>query len=65
MRPRPEAGDVDERVEGDLIEPGDQDLVRKLLRDFADHGVPTTEAEVRAQLQAMHRVAWLQPTTTD
>lgn len=34
----------------DLAEKGDDDVVRKIMKDFSDKGVPLAEAELRRQL---------------
>lgn len=34
----------------DLAEKGDDDIIRKLTKDFGDKGVSVTEAEIRKQL---------------
>ena len=39
-----------EVVVADLEEPGDNDVLRKLLRDFAAKGVSITEQEVRTRM---------------
>ena len=39
-------------VQADFEEAGDEDVIRKLLGDLTGAGVETTEAEVRAALEA-------------
>ena len=39
-----------EVVLSDFEEPGDDDVVRKVLKDFADHGVDMDEARLRRQM---------------
>lgn len=41
-------------VQADFEEAGDEDVIRKLLGDCIAAGVDTTEAEVRAALEAKH-----------
>lgn len=44
-------------VAADLEAPGDADLVAKLMKDFADKGVPVTEHRLRAEMDALMAVA--------
>jgi hypothetical protein len=37
-------------LKADLVEPGDEDVVRAVVADTAAKGVPLTDAEVRAKL---------------
>ena len=37
-------------VQADFEEPGDDDVVRKVLKDFADRGVDAQETEIRAEM---------------
>jgi len=46
-----------EVVVADFEEPGDGDVMRKLLRDFAAKGVTITEQEVRAKMNEFAAVA--------
>lgn len=39
-----------EVIFADLEEPGDEDIIRKLIADFDDHGVPITRQEIEKQL---------------
>ncbi|GGC27031.1 hypothetical protein GCM10011371_13240 [Novosphingobium marinum] len=41
-------------VQADFEEAGDEDVVRKLLGDLTSAGVETSDAEVRAALEAKH-----------
>jgi hypothetical protein len=38
-------------VEADFEEPGDQDLIAKILKDFAAKGVTSSAAEIRKELE--------------
>lgn len=42
-----------EVVLSDFEEPGDDDVVRKVLKDFADHGVDMDEARLRRQMASL------------
>lgn len=44
---------VKEVVASDLEEPGDADVVRKVLADFADKGLSMDEADLRAEMTEM------------
>lgn len=44
-------------VAADLDEPGDADLVRKVMKDFADKGIAMTEARLRQEMEALLPVA--------
>ena len=46
-----------EVTRADLQEPGDADVVRKLMRDFAAHGVPITDAQIRQEMDRLLSVA--------
>jgi len=46
-----------ELVMVDFQKPGDQDVVDKLLADFAAKGVPATPAVVRAELEKLQDLA--------
>jgi len=41
-------------VQADFEEAGDEDVIRKLLGDLTSAGVETSDAEVRAALEAKH-----------
>ncbi|MCW8834774.1 MAG: DUF1476 domain-containing protein [Rhodospirillales bacterium] len=47
-------------VIADLEEAGDEDVIRKVMADFAEHGSKTSEADVRAKLQELAKVARVQ-----
>lgn len=40
-------------VEADMAEPGDEDVIRKVMKDFADRKAELSEAELRSQLQRL------------
>jgi hypothetical protein len=40
-------------VQADLQEPGDGDVLRKILRDLKDAGKPVDEAELKAKLEQL------------
>lgn len=44
-------------VAADLDEPGDEDVIRKLVGDFSAHGLPERDAEIRAKLHEMEAEA--------
>ncbi|MDP6642754.1 MAG: DUF1476 domain-containing protein [Rhodospirillales bacterium] len=44
---------VKEVIASDLEEPGDADVVRKVLADFADNGLDMDEAALKEQMEAM------------
>lgn len=44
-------------VEADLAEPGDQDVVRKAMKDLHAHGSSLTEGELRKQMERLLSVA--------
>jgi hypothetical protein len=46
-----------EVVGADFEEPGDEDVVRKVMRDFREKGVTTGEAEVRDQIVRLYGTA--------
>jgi hypothetical protein len=46
-----------EVVIADLDEPGDEDVIRKVMADIAEKGIDMSEDEVRNQLNAMESVA--------
>ena len=48
---------VKEVVVSDLVEPGIDDVVRKVMKDIEDRGSAITEDEVRAKLDALFSVA--------
>lgn len=41
----------------DFEEPGDADVIRKILKDFSEKSVAIGEAEVRDQITRLHGVA--------
>ena len=53
-RPESErAGYAQEVVAADFDEPGDADVVRKLLADFEAAGLPKDESEIRAEMERL------------
>ena len=46
-----------EVVTADLEEPGDGDVVRRVLREFAARGAPVGEDEVRAEMARLYALA--------
>lgn len=53
-RPEPErAGYAQEVVAADFDEPGDADVVRKLMADFEAAGMPKGENEIRAEMERL------------
>ena len=40
-----------------IVKPGDQHMVKALIRDLANAGVTLSEAELHAELERFHRVA--------
>ena len=40
-------------VEADFAEPGDEDVVRKLVADLTQAGIATTDTEIREQLSRL------------
>lgn len=42
-----------EVVAADLDEPGDADVVRKVMKDFADKGIAMTEARLRQEMETL------------
>lgn len=44
-------------VIADLEEPGDEDVVRKVMADFAKHGVDISEDELREEMERLLGVA--------
>jgi hypothetical protein len=46
-----------EVVVADLDEPGDEDVIRKVMADIASHGIDMSEDEVRNQLKTLESVA--------
>lgn len=46
-----------EVVMSDLEEPGDEDVIRKVMGDFREHNVATSEAELRAEMARLLGVA--------
>ena len=48
---------IAEVVQSDLEEPGDDDVVRKVLSDFEAKGVAQDEAAIRAQIEANNALA--------
>ena len=54
-----------EVMEADHEEAGDADIVRKLVRDFADSGAALSEADVQAQLMDYKRRAFAGMSQTD
>jgi len=44
-------------VLSDFEEPGDDDVIRKLVADFASHGQPMDEAALRGRLDHFHHEA--------
>ena len=41
-------------VTADLAEPGDEDVIRKVLDDFAQHGVTITREQLRDKMGELH-----------
>lgn len=41
----------------DLEEPGIEDVVRKVMGDFAEHGVDVSEAELRTEIERLTPIA--------
>ena len=46
-----------EVVSADFEEPGDEDVIRKVMKDFGEKGVAAGEAEVRDQITRLYAVA--------
>ena len=46
-----------EVVSADFEEPGDEDVIRKVMKDFSEKSVAIGEAEVRDQITRLHGVA--------
>jgi hypothetical protein len=46
-----------EVVKADFAEPGPDDVIRKIMGDFAAKGVAVTEGQVRAEMDALMPVA--------
>lgn len=44
-------------VAADLEEPGDDDVIRKVLKDLTDHKVEMTEGRLRIKLEKMMAIA--------
>lgn len=44
-------------VIADLEEPGDEDVIRKVMADFATHGTSVSEDELRVELERLMSVA--------
>lgn len=44
-------------VAADLEEPGDEDVIRKVLKDLTDKGVEMTEGRLRIKLEKMYTIA--------
>jgi hypothetical protein len=51
-----------EVARADQQEPGDEDVVRKLTRDFATRGLPITDAQIRHEMARLLPVAVQQVT---
>lgn len=49
----------------DFDEPGDGDVIDKIVVDLSRAGVPASPSEVRARLSAFHREALIQTHATD
>lgn len=45
-----------EVIFSDLAEPGDEDVIRKLISDFDYHGIPVTRREIETQLLQAEKV---------
>jgi hypothetical protein len=43
-----------------IVKPGDQHMVKALIRDLANAGVTATEADLRAELERFHKVATME-----
>ena len=52
-------------VEADCEEPGSEDVIRKLARDFAAHGCKVAREEIERQLCQMQAIAIRQFTMSD
>lgn len=46
-----------EVVVSDLDEPGDEDMMRKVMKDVEERSAPVTEAQIRAKLKELESVA--------
>lgn len=44
-------------VAADLEEPGDEDVIRKVMKDLSEHDVDMTEGRLRIKLEKMLQVA--------
>jgi hypothetical protein len=44
-------------VISDLEEPGDEDVIRKVMKDIADAGSDLTDADIRAKLEEFAKEA--------
>lgn len=44
-------------VAADLEEPGDEDVIRKIMKDLADHKVEMTEGRLRIKLEKLMTIA--------
>lgn len=51
------AGYATDIVGDAIVKPGDQHLVKALLRDLANAGVAASEADLHGELERFHRVA--------
>ena len=49
-----------EVVLSDLVEPGDEDVIRKVMKDIADAGSDLTDADIRAKLEECAKEARVQ-----
>ncbi|MBT6094317.1 MAG: DUF1476 domain-containing protein [Rhodospirillaceae bacterium] len=47
-------------VIADLDEPGDEDVIRKVMADIAEHGVDISEDTIREQLETLESAAFEQ-----
>ena len=56
------AGEI---MASDMSEPGPDDVIGRLVKDFAAHGVPLGAADVRAQLQRAERLVRSELLSTD
>lgn len=56
------AGEV---MASDMTQPGPDDVIGRLVQDFAAHGVPLGAADVRAQLQRSERLVRSELLSTD
>ena len=53
-----------EVAKADQQEPGDADIMRKLMRDFSAHGVAITEAQIRMEMERLLAAAVQQVSTS-